>query len=322
MSANSLDVVIPTHNRGAALAETVSRVLNSDLAGLGRLEVIVVDDGSSQPAADALARTVAPSGVSLHVMRQANAGPARARNAGYRAGTGEIVLFMDDDILPPADLLRRHVAAHSERPGSVICGPCDWRTPDSPGALFRLLRQLNGACQHESPAEYRSVSIVASGQLSVERQLFTCSEGVYRDDLITPAAEEYELSLRLRRRGIPIVFAERIVAGHDTSTALADVCRQQYKHGVGCGEAARRCPDTLELDELAQIVRASRRLAGLKRVATSQPVRALVLEAARLAERLGPQVAAFTSLYRLAISVHFIAGVRDGLDRFSAVSSC
>jgi hypothetical protein len=61
-------------------------------------------------------------------------------------------------------------------------------------------------------------------------------------------------------------------------------------------------------------------LAGLKRVATSQPVRALVLEAARLAERLGPQVAAFTPLYRLAISVHFIAGVRDGLERFSAVS--
>ena len=216
MTANSLDVVIPTYNRGAVLAETVSRVLNSELEGLGRLEVIVVDDGSPQPAADALARTVAPSGVSLRLIRQANAGPARARNAGYRAGTGEIVLFMDDDILPPADLLLRHVAAHSERHGSVVCGRCDWRTPDSPGALFRLLRQLSDARQHEPSADYRSVSIVASGQLSVERQLFTSSEGVYRDDLITPAAEEYELSLRLRRRGIPIVFAERIVASDTT----------------------------------------------------------------------------------------------------------
>ena len=53
MTANSLDVVIPTYNRGAVLAETVSRVLNSELEGLGRLEVIVVDDGSPQPAADA-----------------------------------------------------------------------------------------------------------------------------------------------------------------------------------------------------------------------------------------------------------------------------
>ena len=232
---------------------------------------------------------------------------------------------MDDDILPPADLLLRHVAAHSERHGSVVCGRCDWRTPDSPGALFRLLRQLSDARQHEPSADYRSVSIVASGQLSVERQLFTSSEGVYRDDLITPAAEEYELSLRLRRRGIPIVFAERIVARHDTSTALADICRQQYKHGVGCGEAARRCPDTLEIHELAQIVSASRgdqaswKLARLKRLATSQPIRALVLEVARLAERLAPQVIAFTPLYRLAISVHFIAGVRDGLERFSAM---
>jgi hypothetical protein len=226
---------------------------------------------------------------------------------------------MDDDILPTAQLLRQHVAAHYARPGSVICGPCDWLAPASPGALFRLLRQLSGERQQGPTTEFRSLSIVASGQLSVERRLFAGSEGVYRDDLVTPAAEEYELSLRLRRRGIPVLFAEGIVAAHDTSAALADACRQQYKHGLGCGEAARRCPETLEIDELAQIVRASQSTrAGLKRLAISHPIRALVLNAARLTERLGPQFAALTPLYRLAISAHFLAGVRDGLERFSA----
>jgi hypothetical protein len=139
---------------------------------------------------------------------------------------------------------------------------------------------------------------------------------------VTPAAEEYELSLRLRRRGIPILFAEQLVAGNDTSLVLADICRQQYKHGMGCGEAVRRCPETMEIDELAQIVSRSRGQnmnrgwSTLRGLATNSSVRLLVLELASLAEKVGPQIGAFTPLYRLAISIHFVAGVRDGLERF------
>ena len=328
MTTTSLDVVIPTYNRGAALVPTVSRVLASSTQASLSVDVIVVDDGSVVPASKILSEVAVPRGFSLRVLRQSNAGPARARNTGFRAGSGDVVLFMDDDILPPADLLVRHVAAHRERPGSVICGRCDWVVPESPGVLFFLLHQLSGYRGPIPTAEYRPVSIVASGQLSVERRLFISPEGVYSDDLVTPAAEEYELSLRLRRQGIPIFFAEGIVADHDASAALADVCRQQYKHGLGCGEAARRCPETLEIEELARIVsaargeHANRPAASLKRLATSPPIRSAVLEVARLAERLGPQVGAFRPLYRLAISAYFVAGVRAGLERFSTVPSC
>jgi glycosyltransferase involved in cell wall biosynthesis len=326
-SSRSLDVVIPSYNRGTALAETVSRVLASDLDGLGAVKVIIVDDGSPRPATDALAHCVVPAQVSLEIIRQKNGGPARARNAGYRAGSGEIVLFMDDDILPPPNLLRQHVAAHREHPASVICGPCVWLAPQSPGALFRLLQEITGEGEQREVSAYTRVPIVASGQLSIERRCFAPAEGVYRDDLVTPAAEEYELSLRLRQRGIPILFAGDIVAGHDTSAALTDVCRQQYKHGLGCGEAVRRYPETLEIEELARIVRSSGTEVPsvgetLRRLATGRRGRALALEVARLAERLAPQASAFVPLYRIAISAHFIGGVRDGLERFSTVRSC
>jgi glycosyltransferase involved in cell wall biosynthesis len=327
---SSIDVVIPTYNRGAALRATVSRILASSTESLVRVDVIVVDDGSAEPADRILAGVAPPPGVSFRVLRQPNSGPARARNAGFRVGIGEIVLFMDDDILPPPDLLRRHAVAHRERPGSVVCGFCEWLPPKSPGTLFRLLQRLGGERQGPATSDYALVSIVASGQLSVERRLFPVTEGVYRDDLVTPAAEEYELSLRLRRRGIPIFFAESMVAFHDSSVALVDVCRQQYKHGFGCGEAARRCPETLELEELARIVGASRTepsdtpsAAGrkkLKALGASRALRSTVLHVAGLVERFAPQVEGFGPLYRLAIALHFTAGVRDGLDRLARVS--
>ena len=220
--------------------------------------------------------------------------------------------------------------AHRERPGSVVCGLCEWLPPGSPGTLFRLLQRLGGERQGQATSEYTRVDIVASGQLSVERRLFPVNEGVYRDDLVTPAAEEFELSLRLRRRSIPTFFAECIVALHDSPVALVDVCRQQYKHGVGCGEAARCCPETLELEQLARIVSASREepsdtlsAAGrkkLKALAASRAFRSAVLHVAELVERFAPQAEAFEPLYRLAIALHFTAGVRDGLDRWARVS--
>ena len=251
-----LSVVIPTYNRGPRLRSTVEGVLGNRIDGTAQIEILVVDDGSTPPVDSVLHTPQVPSQVTLRVIRQANSGPAKARNAGFRASGGDIVLFMDDDILPPPDLLRRHAQAHRDRPGCVICGPSNWVPPESPGVLFGLLQQL--AEGHPSAADtYAPVPIVASGHLSVERSMFDRTDGVYRDDLMTPAAEEYELSARLRRRQIPILFVKDLVALHDASTALPDVCRQQYKHGLGCGEVARRCPETLELSQLAGIVGAT-----------------------------------------------------------------
>ena len=57
-------------------------------------------------------------------VRQENAGPAAARNLGFATSHGDIVIFIDDDILVPSDLVRLHVEAHVLNPGSVIFGGC------------------------------------------------------------------------------------------------------------------------------------------------------------------------------------------------------
>src|SRR5882762_4964106 len=107
-----LSVVIPTYNRGPRLVETVAGVLNSSTDTLDEIEVIVVDDGSQIPAQQYLEQQEVHAPFRLQMIRQSNGGPAKARNAGFRAARGKIVLFMDDDILPPPNLLRQHVEAH------------------------------------------------------------------------------------------------------------------------------------------------------------------------------------------------------------------
>src|SRR4051812_20110393 len=119
-----VSVVIPTYNRGAKLRDTVRLILESDLTSINDLEVIVVDDGSREPAEQFITDLTKPANVALRAIRQANSGPAAARNHGAQDSRGEIVLFIDDDIFVPPDLISNHVKAHLERPGAVVFGRC------------------------------------------------------------------------------------------------------------------------------------------------------------------------------------------------------
>jgi hypothetical protein len=130
---------------------------------------------------------------------------------------------------------------------------------------------------------------------------------------------------------VPILLAERITADHDAPVTIRGVCRQQYKHGLGCGEAARRCPETLELEQLAGIVAANAAVSfdgrpisartRLKSLVTRARARAAILNLAILADGLAPQWDALDGLYRLAIAAHFSAGVRDGLSQFRKLAA-
>jgi len=93
MHANPLiSVVIPTYNNASLVVEAVESVLAQTYE---RSELIVVDDGSTDDTAERLARF----GDRLRFIRQENHGVPTARNAGIRAGQGELVAFLDSDDL-------------------------------------------------------------------------------------------------------------------------------------------------------------------------------------------------------------------------------
>ena len=323
-----LSVIIPTYNRGLKLSATLQALLASNTAGLNQVEVLVVDDGSLVPAAPVvdLQRTAFP--FTLRCIRQGNGGPAKARNAGFRASHGDIVLFMDDDIIVPPQVLCQHIEAHRSCPGSVIIGSCQLLEPEPSSPLFRYIESLDGRPAIRASDEFRATGIVASGQLSVERKLFDPGAGVYCDGLATPGAEEYELSVQLQQRGVPILHAARILARHDHPIAIASLCRQQYKHAVACAEAAVKCPATLELLELSRIITANGTSGSLhtlrqkfrwavKCIARTRPIYTCLLRLAQGVEILLPRDAILRPLYAAAISAHFCAGVKDGLKKYA-----
>ncbi len=309
-----LTVVIPTFNRSTAVAGTVESVLRSDVGDGVQVEVIVVDDGSAEPASNALVGLRPPAGWSLRVARQDNRGVGAARNRGYREAAGDIVVFVDDDMLLFPETLRRHLEAHRCLPGSVIFGRSPYVPQPEANPFVEWVLDLTSTSSGRAEHHLIPATIIASGHLSVERGGPTSQwSELYADDMRTPVAEEYELSHRLQAHGVPVYRAPNIVAFHNRTIDVESFMRQQLGHGKGCAEAARLHPECLALEQLRHIIDHHQRRSAQRAawVALGSPImRSMLRRAARVGERgqLGPLA---PLAFRLSAGAWFAAGVRS-----------
>lgn len=111
----AFSVVVPSRGRPDALAHCLAALARQNVSP-ARFEVIVVDDGSTAPLADALPPI---DGLSLEVLRQAPAGPAHARNTGAARARGRWLAFTDSDCRPAPDWLARLERALLEGPPEI-----------------------------------------------------------------------------------------------------------------------------------------------------------------------------------------------------------
>ena len=223
-------MVIATYNRRASLLRLLSALADQTLRA-ERFEVVVVDDGSADGTAPALAALELP--YALRVIQQANAGAAAARQAGVRASTGAVLLFLDDDMLPCAELLAEHLKFHTDDPRAVVLGHITAPPPEVPRPPFvrygeRMLardyaRIRSGALQPGARHCY-------GGNLSTSRALFWDAGGF---DVSMRRNEDVELAYRMAERGAHFHFCARAETTHYCDHASFAAWRETaYADGV------------------------------------------------------------------------------------------
>jgi glycosyltransferase involved in cell wall biosynthesis len=113
--ARQFSIVIPTYERRDTVVRMVAAL---ERQAFDDFEVIVVVDGSSDGTGAALCRLQLP--FPLAVLERENEGAAAARNAGAAAATGELLLFLDDDMEAHPEMLAAHDRSHSEGADIVL----------------------------------------------------------------------------------------------------------------------------------------------------------------------------------------------------------
>ncbi|MEX0405909.1 glycosyltransferase family A protein [Aquibium sp. LZ166] len=98
-----ISLIIPVRGDGPFLGQALESVA---VQGVSIAELLVVDDGMTQKAFDAIAPLANEFG-DVKILRGPRSGPAAARNVGLRAATGTVIAFIDDDDLWPDGKLRK-----------------------------------------------------------------------------------------------------------------------------------------------------------------------------------------------------------------------
>ena len=197
-----ISVITPVHDGGDAF--------RACLAGLAACappahELIVVVDGGS----DGSAALSTAAGAKVIELAEA-IGPARARNIGAAEAAGDVLLFIDADVVVPPNLVGR-VAAHLQAGAALaaVIGSYD-DAPADPGFLSQYRNLLHHYVHQTSHEE---ASTFWSGCGAIRRAVFL-GEGGFNGGFSDPSIEDIEFGYRLRRAGHRVRLAKDLQVTH------------------------------------------------------------------------------------------------------------
>lgn len=221
-----VSVIIPARNEAPRIARTIAAV--QPQAGSDELEIVVVDDGSSDGTGAAAERAGARV-ISLG----SDGNPGRARNAGARIARGGILLFLDADCTPCPGWLSAHCEAQSQ--GHRIVGGALALAPGLPwtaradyyvSAYHVHPGRASGPVPHHSPAN-----------LSVERAVFERTRGFAETLPVADGHEELSWMGEAAAAGVRPWFEPGAVAEHVNRPGWGNLLRRSYRWGYSAVEA-------------------------------------------------------------------------------------
>ena len=213
MNLSKVSVVIPAHNEGENLIDTVGCILENTV--YPDFEIIVVDDGSTDGSGDRVADSFGAKG-RVSVVRAAGLGVAGARNLGAQWASGEILVFLDGHCYTPPGWMTALIAPLGD-PQVGIVGPS-----------FASLHEGNGA--RGFGATWRDASLeiewlpqrgdepyplpLLPGGCHAMRLSDFEKIGYYDSGMTRWGSEDQELSLRAWLMGYQVVVQPQAIIYH------------------------------------------------------------------------------------------------------------
>ena len=237
VSAPTVSVVIPTHNRADALSRLL-RALARQTLPPSKFEVIVVADGCRDDSVVRLRAAEWP--FRLTVLEQPSSGAAVARNRGAERAEGDVLLFLDDDVEPEPDLLRAHVAIHSENATLVALGTLRPVVVENGffGIALRGWWEEMSEPVRELGHRYSCFDLL-SGHVSIRRSNFNALGGF---DSTLRCREDYEFGYRAIAAGLTFQLVTAASASHHETTDLSKAMCRKLDEGLADVQLSERHP--------------------------------------------------------------------------------
>jgi GT2 family glycosyltransferase len=231
--APAISIVMPVYNAEKTLRECLSRVFASTVRDF---EMVIVDDGST----DASASIAATFPVRI-VPTAGRVGPAAARNLGARVAEGQVLFFIDSDVMVRPDTIAR-LAERFERQEELdgLCGvqAVAMRHRDLVSQYKNLwMRWTYIRCTGDVPLFYTTAA-------AIRRERFL-EAGGFDQGYATPNVEDTAFGQRLARLGMKVQVAPELEVEHVKHYSLSSLLKTDYMRAVSLALLKLRHPGDL-----------------------------------------------------------------------------
>ncbi len=209
-AAPDISVLIPTFNRRDIVLQCLDALGAQDIPP-GRMEVIIVDDGSSDGTAPAIEATARRLALPVICLVQANAGANAARNRALATARAPLLLILNDDSIASPGMVGEHLRQHAAHPAEAdaVLGALALPASPPPGLFERL--HHNAALAARPAGEDLGWGAFYTFNLSAKTALLRRHGGF---DAGLRWHEDIEFGRRLRAEGLRVLHAPAAVAVH------------------------------------------------------------------------------------------------------------
>jgi len=239
----SCSVVVPVYNGARTIVRCLDALAAQTVAP-ERYEIIVVDDGSTDATAEVVrAWRAAHTHINLTLLRQANGGPAAARNHGAQMARAPLLLFTDADCAPLPTWLEALAAPFAD---VSVTGAKGAYVTEQTGLIPRFV-QAEYEDRYDRMRGQVQIDFIDTYSAAYRRTVFLENKGF--DPIFTTASvEDQEFSFRLAQKGYRLVFAPDARVSHFHDSNLSEYFRRKYYIGFWKALMIRWHPERMVQD--------------------------------------------------------------------------
>ncbi|MDN0197165.1 glycosyltransferase [Streptomyces sp. S.PNR 29] len=222
-----VSVLVPAYNEAKCIENTVRSLMASDHP----IEVIVIDDGSS----DGTARIVEGMGLpNVRVVRQLNAGKPAALNRGVANARHDLIVMMDGDTVFEPSTVRELVQPFGDRRVGAVAGNAKVGNRDSLIGAWQHIEYVMGFNLDRRMYDILRCMPTIPGAVGAFRRSALQRVGGMSEDTL---AEDTDITMALHRDGWRVVYAENARAWTEAPETVQQLWSQRYRWSYGTMQA-------------------------------------------------------------------------------------
>ncbi|GDY74884.1 hypothetical protein SAV31267_043690 [Streptomyces avermitilis] len=222
-----VSVIVPAYNE----KECIENTINSLAQSTHPIEIIVVDDGSTDGTADIVEAMRIPN---VRVLRQENAGKPAALNNGVRNASYDIVVMMDGDTVFEADTVRRLVQPFADDEVGAVAGNAKVGNRDTVIGAWQHIEYVMGFNLDRRMYDLLRCMPTIPGAIGAFRREAVLEVGGMSEDTL---AEDTDITIAMHRGGWRVVYEEHARAWTEAPGSLKQLWSQRYRWSYGTMQA-------------------------------------------------------------------------------------